>query len=168
MTNIIEPTVIPTETELAYIAGLFDGEGCVSIYAKYDEKNDRRYHALNVSIANGNSAVLRWVQARLGGRLNNNGVGGKGAARDCWSLRWSNTQTVEFLTAVLPYLIVKREAAEIGLEFRKTVTAKVDCRTGIPAGVIGRREQLHERLAAINGYRLTRGRAQHGPNIQAR
>ena len=54
-----------TETEAAYIAGLFDGEGCVS-YKQYDRKrknNKKAYPTwqIRLEIAMTEKSILKWV-----------------------------------------------------------------------------------------------------------
>ena len=78
------------ETDRAYIAGLFDGEGCVS-YKQYQRKrkhNKKAYPTwqIRLEMSMTDESVLRWVHEVLGvGTLNkkllmllvgkNNGVG---------------------------------------------------------------------------------------------
>ena len=59
-----------TETEAAYIAGLFDGEGCVS-YKQYMRKrphNPKAYPTwqIKLEIAMTDKSILKWVHEILG------------------------------------------------------------------------------------------------------
>jgi hypothetical protein len=62
-----------TETEAAYIAGLFDGEGCVT-YKKYKEKKKNGTYdcwRISMEIAMTDRSVLVWLTEVLGcGTLN--------------------------------------------------------------------------------------------------
>jgi hypothetical protein len=143
---------IPTETEIAYVAGLFDGEGCVSIYYQAEPKNGKVYHNINVRLSNTHEGVLRWVQERFGGALYVNQPGGKGGHRPGFVLQWANKAIPAFLEQMLPYLIIKREAAEIALAFR--LLKKNPGRNGLDPSVVEKREELRQRLIAINGYKV--------------
>lgn len=154
MSNSVEDMgmMIPTETEIAYVAGLFDGEGCVSIYYTTEPRNGKSYHNMHVRIANTDLAVLEWVQERFGGKIHQNQPGGKGGTRPGYVLQWSNKSIVPFLATILPYLIIKREAAEIGLAFR--TLKKNPGRNGLAPEIVEGREELRQRLIAINGYKV--------------
>ena len=58
------------DTDLAYIAGLFDGEGCVS-YKQYDRKRSNNKKAyptwsIRMEIAMTDKSILVWVHEVLG------------------------------------------------------------------------------------------------------
>ena len=65
------------DTDLAYIAGLFDGEGCVS-YKQYDRKRSNNKKAyptwsIRMEIAMTDRSILYWVHEVLGvGTVNPN------------------------------------------------------------------------------------------------
>lgn len=109
------------ETELAYLAGLIDGEGCLGVYMSRDEggsrqKRGRTVYRARLTITNTHREVLDWVASRFGG-----GVSKKGAPAGCkcvyrWEMRGSgNVQRL--ITRVRPYLIVKSMQADLVLRF---------------------------------------------------
>tara|TARA_A100001391_G_scaffold174306_2_gene136689 strand:+ start:836 stop:1258 length:423 start_codon:yes stop_codon:yes gene_type:complete len=60
---------MPSDTNLAYIAGLFDGEGCVS-YKQYDRKrphNKRAYPtwSIRLEISMTDQSILKWIHEIL-------------------------------------------------------------------------------------------------------
>lgn len=74
-------------TDIAYIAGLFDGEGCVSV-RKWTTKKAFQ-HTLYVSITNTDKKVLDWIQSQYGGGLclaRKRGDGRCSMNCYCWSL----------------------------------------------------------------------------------
>ena len=97
------PWINLTEEGKAYIAGLFDGEGCVNINIRRGGKKAE----LTVAITNLHVGVLKYVQSHFGGRLSN--VGNKKATPD-W--RCESNKAVSFLKVILPYLIIKKEQAK--------------------------------------------------------
>jgi hypothetical protein len=89
------------ETDKAYAAGFFDGEGHIS-YPK-----SSKAHHLQVVVAQVDRAPLDWLQLYFGGRVRFYHNARAGIHR--WTL--STSQAASFLEAVLPYLIVKHNEA---------------------------------------------------------
>lgn len=100
-----------TETDLAYIAGLFDGEGCVLV-AKAARTNGKQYYTLLTNISNKDLRCLRFSQERFGGRIN--------VQRSSQVGRWALTsnRAARFLKAILPYLVIKKDQAEKAIEYQ--------------------------------------------------
>jgi hypothetical protein len=92
---------------LAYTAGLFDGEGCVT----RGGYKDHRY--VLVSISQDSMDVLYWIQAHWGGNVTNSGHGQ-------WKMQ--GQKAWDFLQEILPYLIVKRAHAELVLAGESKMT----------------------------------------------
>lgn len=100
------------ETDLAYIAGLVDGEGHISVLFA----NSGNYF-LHVGITNTNLNVLKWIESILP-----TGIIYKkqkyAERKQGYELRWAKSLvSKEFLTLILPYLKIKREQAELAIEF---------------------------------------------------
>ena len=97
--------------ELAYLAGFFDGEGCISLYTSHG----RRY--LTVSVSQTNRFILESFRFAFGGQVyegqKHNGK------RDIW--RWTATTKIaaEFLKQIYPFLKLKKGEATIALEFQR-------------------------------------------------
>ena len=53
------------DTELAYAAGLFDGEGSISLV----RQNNNRSHSPQVAVASNDYEVLAWLQKHFGGSI---------------------------------------------------------------------------------------------------
>jgi hypothetical protein len=84
---------------LAYAAGLFDGEGCISM--------DRaRAQTLHVSVEMTDAPTIQWLQTNFGGTIS---IGTPKAAHHRLLYKWQliNTAAVEFLVAIRPHLITK-------------------------------------------------------------
>jgi hypothetical protein len=111
------------EQNWSYMAGLFDGEGCVSIteHTFNDKKTGYTWNhfIFMVQITNTNLDLMRWLVAHFGGKYY---IQNRHPKHPNWKLsyRWrpkgrKNEET--FLLNVLPYLVVKKEAAKVALEF---------------------------------------------------
>lgn len=111
----ILPTVHPSRNELIYIAGFFDGEGCIHIY-----KSRSRGFTLQVSAANTDRQVIQFICDRFGGRIHR--LQKKGNRKPCWRVDLVARRANHLLTALLPYLRVKKDQAELALEFQKSMS----------------------------------------------
>ncbi len=137
------PTDVP-ELEAAYAAGIFDGEGCVHI-APYLARG-RPYHRLFLAVANTDFAVLDWLHFRWGGHVSKTKCRPRCSPIRMWSLTEGGGKP--FLEAVLPYLLIKKEQAELALLFTQTKSANTHGRKSDPEAV-GRRAELHRRFREL-------------------
>ena len=92
---------------LAYIAGIFDGEGCVSI-----RKSDR----VTFSIEMRDPQAIRLISSIL--RLKPNHYFRKDQDYYIWRVESSRKNLVKrFLTSILPYVRVKKDQIKVALSF---------------------------------------------------
>ena len=109
----------PQQTALAYIAGIIDGEGCLRIVKAMPYREDMVNPSYSPSIQVGmkNREVLEFCKQYFGGSIY------KERTR-YWVYRWrinSKRQVINCLKKILPWLIVKKEEAEVLLDFCKKV-----------------------------------------------
>ena len=117
--NPVTESAMLTDTEWAYLAGLIDGEGTIGIYKHYDprRKTDGMYYQLNFRLANSNKEVIDWIISKLGGNLVVYQPRYKQSLKSyVWSAIRKDLQ-LTVLKGVLPYLIIKKRQAEIGIKF---------------------------------------------------
>lgn len=101
------------KTDWAYLAGFFDGEGCISLY-----KNDGRHYRLEICMANTNEWVAKWFHFVFGGTLYLEEASKKNPKwRDVWRWQLRSRKTQYFLISLLPYLKLKKPQAELALQF---------------------------------------------------
>lgn len=104
------------DVELAYLAGFFDGEGSISI--SRHGRGDRSL-SLHLQVPQIVRAPLERFQARFGGTIHLTGRGQSPLSRrPIWSWHAGPRAGAAALGAMLPYLIVKRQQADIALEFQ--------------------------------------------------
>lgn len=96
-------------TTLAYLAGLLDGEGCITA------SPNGSYYWLGVRISNTDLGLADWLQTTLGGTVNVWQPSGRRRRVFNWLL--SGQRAADFLEQVSPYLIIKRRQAELWLAF---------------------------------------------------
>ena len=101
-----------TTEQLAYVAGLFDGEGCLVI-GKYHVRSQVNWAYRGFfAIANTHVPTLQYVKSLIGGKIVEQGIGKK-----CYSLTLSANEIRNVLPELLPYLSIKKEQAEVMLKF---------------------------------------------------
>ena len=94
--------------DLSYLAGFFDGEGCISIlkYSKKKEWNPAYF--LQAQIGQKYGDTLDWVKETFGGSVYKK--------RDqTWIV--SNFKAYEFIKLLTPYLKYKKPQAELAIKF---------------------------------------------------
>lgn len=100
----------------AYLAGLFDGEGSVTVYEQTDKYRVRK-HGLEASISNTHKETLEWIKNIIGfgSVYKTNKV-----RKQCYEYFISDWQAVAFLELIAPYLRIKKEKALKCVETYKT------------------------------------------------
>jgi len=101
------------EREVAYIAGFFDGEGCVEIQTGVGR--GRLGCALRIDINNVFPESLRLCQRIFGGKIRLAKRTGNRSDIHRWQLNGKKAEA--FLGVILPYLILKKEEATLGISF---------------------------------------------------
>ena len=99
-------------TDAAYIAGLFDGEGWISIRCIRANPNERQLNRrFNVAmgLANTNLEVVVFVRSIFGGAIDRK-TKRTAHHQDCWEWRLREGEIIPFCNAVLPYLRIQKAA----------------------------------------------------------
>ena len=109
--------MVPTEADIAYFAGIFDGEGCVSIQSGR-QRDGTEILRMRLLVSNTCLPLLSFIQERFGGYID---WVDKRSRRPCYHLRFDGSLAGTVLEVLLPYLIVKREVGRVALEFRSLV-----------------------------------------------
>src|SRR5258708_36540022 len=123
MSDVI--ALAPNAETLAYVAGLFDGEGSIVIGCSL-KKADRRNPAywLQVGITNTDRELIDWLHNTFGGHISDNSHGpSRKEQRPCWAWRIMSKEAKGFLIRILPYLRTKKQQALIAIEFQEHMTA---------------------------------------------
>jgi LAGLIDADG endonuclease len=96
-----------------YIAGFFDGEGCVD----FKITGQARMIAVRASIINTNRELLNLIQLEFGGSIYSR----PNAKNPHWkhfnSLTWINSDAVKFLRLIKPHIIIKLTQIRLAEEY---------------------------------------------------
>lgn len=132
--------------ELTYLAGFFDGEGCVYIERSRPKKrNPYGQYTLHIFVSQKDKTPLIDFQNRFGGTIH--------PLKRTSSFQWHifSSKAAVFLETMLPYLRYKKEHAEIGIEFfRKRAPIYMVGNHTLSNAEINRRESLRLRLKQLN------------------
>lgn len=139
-----------SELQLAYLAGFFDGEGCISILKYKASKNGRFYHRIVSGITQQIRIPLDLIQENFGGWVYLNKDRKMEANGQIPVHKWSGTasQALSLVRAIRPYSIIKRKEIDLALEFDEFCLRK---QRSIPyEEMFVLRESYRERLSALN------------------
>jgi hypothetical protein len=99
---------------LFYIAGFFDGEGCIGI----NKISEKRQHRVEVQITNTCKEQLEACSFFYGGNVYHVNRKKEAHYKDVFGWIIADKQAELFLKDVMPFLVTKKEQARIALKYR--------------------------------------------------
>jgi hypothetical protein len=130
-----------------YLAGFFDGEGCIQII---------QGHCLTVraDVCQTELSILEEIQCNFGGNLRHLRRRTPKQS-ESWRLTWEAKSAIEILEKILPYLRVKRPQAEIVLnEWKPLVQTRGKGISRGPKALslenIAKRLEIRKRISNLN------------------
>lgn len=103
-------------TDLAYVAGIIDGEGSIGIAIHKSPSCKRGYTLeLCVQVTSSDDWLCQWLRFGFGGSLNHH-LNIHGTPMTHWTI--VARKAAEFLRLILPYLMIKKPQAEIAINFQ--------------------------------------------------
>ena len=110
--------------DIRYIAGFWDGEGTINIHRQKIKNSDKMQHFLYVKVSNTNKEILEKIKKFFGrGIITSNGIPVKGH-RKAWQYQASCNNAYKVIEILYPYLIVKKEQAELAMQFQERMNIK--------------------------------------------
>lgn len=135
------------DSDIAYLTGLFDGEGCIcgsnSIFRKISGKQYKITY-IRISIVNTNYDVIKWLHTTFGGSTYNERR--ERTKKYKHSYDWIMTSSLSrvLLPLMLEYSIIKKEQIKLAMEFTNLVDLH---KTNMKPLTV---EQINERLIIVN------------------
>lgn len=100
-----------TEAQIAYVAGIIDGEGLIYFNRKGD------YYLLKLDVKNTAKQLLDWLQQTTGmGSMRL--LKTRANRQPCWEWRLSSSQALQLLTVVQPYIVIKTDQIDIAIKYQ--------------------------------------------------
>ncbi len=147
----LPPLGLP-ETDLAYAAGIIDGEGSIGIACKKPEKsNHSPNHFAHITVGMTDHQVPEWLHETFGGNLRYKPADPPRRAQASWRVSYRLAR--RFLKAVQPYLKVKNPQAALALQLYDDDCIKVGATaTGyaVAEDEIARRDELRIAIGRLN------------------
>lgn len=138
---------------LSYLAGFFDGEGCVSIFHNKNQSSFQRNpnHSLAVSVNNTNPVVLILLKKHFGGNITLI-KRKKKEWRDIFQWHLSCDKAKGFLKAIKPYVKVKEKQVDTGIRFQEIKKRKTFCgpKHPVPQKELNWRESQRRKMSQLN------------------
>ncbi|HEC75488.1 MAG TPA: hypothetical protein ENI26_14150 [Methylophaga aminisulfidivorans] len=131
-----------TECDLAYLAGMLDGEGTFSI-----QRTKNNVYCPRMNVGNTDKAALEWLKSKFDGHLRPADVPKEPHHKQVWVLQWRVLEMLELIPKLLLFLHIKKKQAEIVLEYISHFSM---C---ITRANIRTQEQLDHRIALFNEMR---------------
>jgi hypothetical protein len=98
------------DIEIAYAAGLFDGEGSISLVSQ----RSNRSHSPQVAVASNDHEVLLWLRKRWGGSIVTKQPR-KATHSISYDWRLTDRRALTFLRSIRPFLVIERKMRRIDL-----------------------------------------------------
>lgn len=146
------------QTDLAWAAGIIDGEGCIGIV-----KDDRRalnnkngwnlspMYKLRISVGMSHLETIERLYELFGdGRINGQKCYKKPGHKQVYYWVVNADQAWEIIKLVRPYLITKRKQAEIAEAFYERERLKGGIYNKASSRVLKEREKLHGKMKKLN------------------
>lgn len=134
--------------DLAYIAGLFDGEGNVHIHvARRRGQKPQRF--LQIKITNTNKEVVDFAQKTL--KLGSITSRKYPSRKREWVWRACSRHAAGILENLMPYLKAKQERAKLAIKFQSLLGYRNFHLKPLSESEIEERETLRRRIMQLNG-----------------
>jgi hypothetical protein len=143
----------------SYLAGLFDGEGTVCISTSHNRNNTTIFQ-MNVKVANTKLELMQWLIKNFGGSYSVSDAK-RNAKGHCTQYAWmpkGKNNRIDVLERMLPYLVIKKQQALIGLEFERVYEGRNGCQPGLKLTTDNpiyieahkKRQELRDKLVKLN------------------
>jgi|MudIll2142460700_1097286.scaffolds.fasta_scaffold01876_4 hypothetical protein len=146
-------------TDLAYLSGLFDGEGCISIIKGKNYTHDKKVcpsprYRLRIQLTNTNKEVMDWL-ASIGWYVRERKDLKKHWKR-CWIGAQHDTSAVKWLKILLPYLKVKKDEAQLAMKFQevKNQFTHNNGRRGLSDETLSKLESLKIQMSELKNQKI--------------
>ena len=139
-----------TERQLAYMAGIVDGEGYVALAGK---RRDRNYYGYPlISIASTSDDLIAWITTHFPTSIKIYDRAVTAHTKASRMVRWLGKPAVALLMELQPYLIVKtKQAALVIASAEINQLGKSRRGSRVPEWLIHRRIQIQQHLDMLNG-----------------
>lgn len=151
-----------TREELAYLAGIVDGEGTIQII-KQSNKGSVPYHTAALYVTNSDMRLLEWIQSRFGGNITKARQHVGKNWRPVYRIQIYGDLSLQVVKLIEPFLVLKREQAQLFIEFRDRIRQPGK---GRPRALTSDERMIRAQLAECCQRLNLRGRGSLGQEFQ--
>lgn len=139
------------DTELAYLAGIIDGEGFVSVR----QQEERNRLSMQVGMITTDLPMIEWVHSRFGGKVYHRPPNQKHPNwKPKYEWRMSATLIDILIPEIRPYLIIKAHHADLLMNLRELY--KVRTFHTVPPELHKQRMDIVDQIRSLNRGRKDR------------
>jgi len=139
---------ILSNNDAAYIAGIIDGEGSIGVMSQHhNTENKTSTYRLRLRVTNTHLGVIEWLRLKIGcGNINLIKKPLK-HYRQAYELAWSGLTAINIIRQLYPYMIIKRNQAEVAFEFERTLDEPT---WSLPDSIVECRKKLRKKMIDLN------------------
>ena len=137
--------------KIIYLAGIIDGEGSIHIELQRANNTCRKidYFSIRLVVINTNVELMEWLHKNFKGKITKRkDIPGR---RSCYVWSVFSFNAAKILEECLPYMIIKKQLAEIIIEFMNTKPKDI---WNVSAEVQEHRKFLYDRMKKLNKHQL--------------
>jgi hypothetical protein len=148
-----------TVAQLAYMAGIMDGEGTFYIgnYSGNRKNGDKHYQTV-IAICSTDQCLIDWLFNTFGGSIRQYTPNqmAKNARKQVYRWQATSNRLFHICEEILPYLVIKKRQCEIMIEIRKTYNDLHNIKgrqhvQNLPKGILELRQTLMNELRILHG-----------------
>lgn len=151
------------ETVAAYMAGILDGEGCLTIGDHSgNRKNGDKHFQVIIAVSSTDKVLVDWLYDTFGGYRGeySRNQTPKSSLRKVYRWQCSGDRLLHICQITLPYLVIKKRQAEILIEMRGTYVNAHNQKgfrntQRVPAEILLRRQQLLLEIRQLHNRNYT-------------
>ncbi len=102
-----------TVAELAYIAGIIDGEGSITMGPRKSPVTGLRCRIPEITVTSVDKELTDWLKQRMGGSVARKSRSTKPNHKDQWCWLVRGAMATDVARAVLPYIVIERRRRRI-------------------------------------------------------
>jgi hypothetical protein len=137
-----------TETDLAYVAGIVDGEGCIQVQKYKKRKRERSTpYKLQLRVSNTDLRLVQHLQSLFPGYIYNGSEKRKNR-RNQFYWHVNGKKAAHILEKLVPFLVSKKDQAEIAIAFQDTFNQYYGI-YGLPKEIIAFREECYQKCRKL-------------------
>ncbi len=142
-----------TEAQIAYFAGIMDGEGCFFIgNFRKNPKSGAAYYQTLLVVSNTDKKLIDWLYNNFGGMVSmyTRKQLPKNARKQVHRWQASGERLKHLCELILPYIVCKKREAEIMLEMRVTYDSRGFHSGELDEVTLAKRKRLFDEIRTLH------------------